>query len=129
MTQKDRQLIFEKYNGKCAYCGCELEKGWHVDEIEPVRRNKVWNSNKARFEPDKANPMMYPERLNIDNQNPSCRSCNINKHSGSIEDFRSLIKGFKKHLNEHSTQYKIAKRYGLVTETEVEVKFYFETIT
>jgi hypothetical protein len=33
-----------------------------------------------------------------------------------------------KHLNEVSTQYKIAKRYGLVTENEIEVIFYFEKI-
>jgi len=32
-----------------------------------------------------------------------------------------------KHLNEINTQYKIAKRYGLVAETGIDVKFYFET--
>ena len=37
MNKKDRELIFNKYGGKCAYCGCELTKGWHVDEFEPVR--------------------------------------------------------------------------------------------
>ena len=34
MTKKERELIFNKYNGKCAYCGCELKKGWHIDHIE-----------------------------------------------------------------------------------------------
>ena len=92
MTKKDRQLIFDKYKGKCAYCGCDLQKGWHVDEIEPVRRNHKWNSEKRRYEIDKDNPMMHPERLHIDNQNPSCASCNINKHSESLEDFRKAIK-------------------------------------
>jgi hypothetical protein len=33
-----------------------------------------------------------------------------------------------KHLNEKSTQYKIAKRYGLVVENDIEVKFHFETV-
>ena len=127
MKKSDRQLIFDKYGGKCAYCGCDLEKGWHVDEIEPVRRNRRWNSEKRRYEMDKETPMMHPERLNISNQNPSCASCNINKHSESLEAFRKSIKGYMKHLNEISTQYKIAKRYGLVVETEKEVKFYFET--
>jgi hypothetical protein len=72
--------------------------------------------------------MMHPERLHIDNQNPSCASCNINKHSESLEDFRKAIKGYMKHLNEKSTQYKIAKRYGLVVENDIEVKFHFETV-
>ncbi len=31
-----------------------------------------------------------------------------------------------KHLNERNTQYKIAKRYGLVVEEEKPVVFYFE---
>ena len=45
----------------------------------------------------------------------------------SLEDFRNLIKGFIISLNRDSTQYKIAKRYGLVLEvTEPEVIFYFE---
>ncbi len=34
---------------------------------------------------------------------------------------------FKKTRN--STQYKFAKKYGLIQETEMEVKFYFETLT
>ena len=71
---------------------------------------------------------VHPERLHIDNQNPACASCNINKHSMSLEQFRKSIQGFMKHLNEVSTQYKIAKRYGLITETNIEVKFYFERL-
>ena len=71
--------------------------------------------------------MEHPERLNIDNQMPSCPSCNINKHSMNLEDFRGLISGFMNHLNEVNTQYKIAKRYGLIKEIMKPVVFYFET--
>ena len=71
--------------------------------------------------------MMHPERMVISNQNPSCASCNINKHSSSLEDFRSLIKGFMNHLNNSSTQYKVAKRYNLIKEEDIPVVFYFET--
>jgi len=124
----DRKIVYDKYNGKCAYCGCLLSKGWHIDEIEPVRRNYVYDLKKRKTVIDKANPMTHPERMCIDNQNPSCASCNINKHSMSLEEFRNLIGGFMKHLNEVSTQYKIAKRYGLVSENDIQVKFYFETI-
>ncbi|MVM34585.1 hypothetical protein GO755_31440 [Spirosoma sp. HMF4905] len=24
----------DKFGDKCAYCGCELTKGWHIDEVE-----------------------------------------------------------------------------------------------
>lgn len=123
--KKTRELVFEKYNGRCAYCGCELKKGWHVDEIEPVRRNWDLKNGKRVF----SGTCEHPERFNIENQNPACASCNINKHSMSLEDFRNLISGFMKHLNEVSTQYKIAKRYGLISETNVDVVFYFERVS
>jgi len=128
MAKKDRQIIFDKYEGKCAYCGCELKKGWHVDEIEPVRRKWKYEY-KEGMRTGKKLPDGYehPERMCIENQNPACASCNINKHSMPLEDFRSAIAGYMKHLNEISTQYKIAKRYGLITENDIDVKFYFET--
>jgi len=113
--KKDRQKIFNKYDGRCAYCGCDLQKGWHVDHIEPIVRNR---SNGT---------CENPKNENFQNYNPSCASCNIQKNSYSIEQFRSNINQFINSLNEYSTQYKFAKRYGLITENNVDVKFYFET--
>lgn len=128
MKKADRQKVFDKYGGKCAYCGCTLEKGWHVDELLPVRRNYEYTEH-----PTIPNKMYlkkvgecYPERYNLDNQMPACASCNINKHSNSLEEFRSLILGFRKSLNERITQYKIAKRYGMIIEQEWDGVFYFE---
>lgn len=130
MKKADRQKIFDKYGGKCAYCGCDLVKGWHVDEIYPCRR--IYKDGPydpvRRIYPQMLIGYSHPDRLHIDNQMPACASCNINKHSGSLEDFRSLIEGFMKHLNEISTQYKIAKRYGLVHETVKPIVFYFESL-
>ena len=148
MKKAVRQAIFDKYQGRCAYCGCNLEKGWHVDELEPCRR--LYEFEPGHWSHPGANKMSeeemlekevkwipardvfkgytHPERLHIENQMPACASCNINKHSMSLEEFRSLIEGFMKHLNERSTQYKIAKRYGLVKEFFEPVVFYFETI-
>jgi hypothetical protein len=127
MKKKDREAIFNKYGGKCAYCGCELLKGWHVDELEPCRRNYSDEKIEGKWEwRRKLVGYVHPERLHIGNQMPACASCNINKHSGSLEDFRNLIAGFMKHLNEISTQYKIAKRYGLIQETVKPIIFYFE---
>lgn len=156
MKKEDRQKIFDKYGGRCAYCGCELLKGWHVDEIEPVRRKWKWVNahweNKLTGETvsDKEvnnyaegeifhrfkwvedrkvqNGYSHPENLNINNQNPACASCNINKRSDTLEQFRNNIMGYMKHLNELSTQYKIAKRYGLIIEPDKQVVFYFETL-
>lgn len=149
MTKREREQIFNKFGGRCAYCGCELTKGWHVDEIQPVIRKRKWVA--AHWD-DKTKPLCNdedydnpkfrqwvegkwvadgcerPENYNAENQYPACASCNINKHSMDLESFRNGIAAFMKHLNEISTQYKIAKRYGLVQETNMPVIFYFETL-
>ena len=114
--KKERQIIFDKYNGKCAYCGCQLGKLWHVDHIEPIVRLINGGCLKPHL------------KDNIDNYNPSCPSCNIQKNSFSLEQFRFNIKYFIKSLNHYSTQYKFAKKYGLISENDIEVVFYFETL-
>lgn len=129
MKKTEREKLFNKYGGRCAYCGCELTKGWHVDEIDPIRRNWQYEYNeKTGMNDRKITDCMHPERLVIENQNPTCASCNINKHSMSLQQFRESIKQFVSSLNLYSTQYKLAKRYGLIKETEIEVVFYFENI-
>lgn len=130
MTKKDRQIVYEKYGGKCAYCGCDLQKGWHVDEVHPVVRDWGYVPSKGRSKFDmvkKTIGMRHPERLTIENQNPACASCNILKSSMDLEAFREVIAGFINSLNSYTNQYKFAKRYGLVVETGKPVRFYFET--
>lgn len=136
MKKSDRLIVFNKYGGRCAYCGCELQKGWHVDEILPVIRSEryVYGADGKRIrcpikkEWKTEKYMEHPERLHIDNQNPACASCNMLKSSMSLESFRSIIAGFINSLNSYTNQYKFAKRYGLVTETNIPVIFYFETL-
>lgn len=154
-SKKDRDIIFKKFDGHCYLCGCELEKSWHVDELLPCRRrfkrrDAHWYDGKNRYSRQEINALKlteqdisarklkwvhetlvpdgydHPERLNIDNQMPACASCNINKHSDSLEDFRKNIMGYMKHLNEINTQYKISKRYGLVVENIQPIVFHFE---
>jgi 5-methylcytosine-specific restriction endonuclease McrA len=114
MNQRD--TIQLKYNNKCAYCGNELQKLWHIDHIEPIVRNIDGTCENPHLKKD------------INNLNPSCPSCNIMKNSNSLERFRVIIKQFVNSLNEYSTQYKFAKKYGLIQENNIEVKFYFETL-
>jgi len=153
MKKADREKVFNKYGGKCAYCGCQLVKGWHVDHLEPVIRltKSIGNTYQHKVTGAIATPrdaqsdtfleefewverkvvpngFEKPERDCMENYMPACASCNINKHSADLESFRRLITGFMKHLNEVSTQYKIAKRYGLVVEETKPVVFYFETL-
>jgi hypothetical protein len=153
MKKAERQKVYEKYGGRCAYCGCQLEKGWHVDHLEACRRLMKWVrpgyfhkdtgeriNSKIRipehelheyyaWRPGKWVCVGYsnPDANHIDNYMPSCPSCNINKHGDTLEQFRKNIAGYLRSLNLRMVQYKMAKRYGLVEETGKPVVFYFES--
>lgn len=127
INKNDREIVFNKYGGYCAYCGCKLEKGWHVDHVEPCRREYEFVRNPVtRDWTNKFVGYSNPDANHIDNYMPSCPSCNINKHGDSIEGFRASIAGYLRSLNLRMVQYKMAKKYGLVEETNKPVIFYFE---
>jgi len=148
--KQEREAIFNKYGSRCSYCGDPLVKGWHVDHMKPVARireyipsghyHKVtkergfpgadnWKDSDYKWKEARSIPagMHYPENDTFDNKTPACASCNINKHGMDIEEFRRFILRFINSLNNNSTQYKIAKRYGLIQETNKPVIFWFET--
>ena len=136
ITKKDREALFNKFDGKCAYCGCELKKGWHVDHFEPIWRGKrdvldkngkrIWDSEKHEYKSESF--MYHPQNHNAENYMPACASCNILKGGNNLEAFRSIIANFINSLNSYTNQYKFAKRYGLVEETNKPVVFYFEAL-
>ena len=130
MTKKEeRQLIYDKYGGKCSYCGCDLKKGWHADHLIPIKRKLEWGKDKhGNHIIVTSNECERPKFNTIENKVPSCHSCNIMKHSLSLESFRSSVEYFITSLNNNSNPYKFAKKYGLIKETNNKVVFYFETL-
>lgn len=112
IPKKTRVQVYQKYNGHCAYCGCEMEyKDMQVDHIEAVYR-ATYNKEDVSYD--------------IDNQNPACRACNFYKSTSTIENFRqnieeSLVRNLRKNFN-----YKMLIKYGLIKEDIKPVKFYFE---
>lgn len=127
MKKADRQLIFDKYGGRCAYCGCELKKGWHVDHLEAVHRESEYSKETGKYV--LTGVCRHPENDHFDNYMPSCASCNITKSTVPLESFRRYIENTVESLNKnHYAAYKFAKRFGLIQETPKEVKFYFETL-
>ncbi len=118
-----KQLRFDvlnKCNSKCAYCGCNLiGLLFHMDHVIPKRRyvsKVVWEG-------------MEVGNDNIENLLPSCQSCNLAKNDISLEDFRLLISNRVNRLEESSSTYRMAKKFGLVVEIEKPIIFYFETLT
>ena len=115
----DREKLKRKYNGHCAYCGVLLGDRWHADNLIPIKRN--WGAC------SKEKPMECPENDTEENLMPACVQCNIAKGSMPLESWRSIIRGHIKSLNRQAN-YRVAKSFGLLTENEIEIKFYFETI-
>jgi predicted restriction endonuclease len=117
MKKETRQTVYEKYNGHCAYCGCYLNfKDMQVDHLVSQFHFKF---NMAKAYTDKY--------LNdISNLMPSCRVCNKWKSCHSLEAFRFEIQEQLKRLNEYSSNFRLAKKYGLVEENQQSILFYFE---
>ncbi len=100
-----RKLVFEKYGGKCGYCGCVLEsKQMQIDHISAHSRG---GSN------------------DLENLMPSCRMCNYYKGSGSIKSFRDSMSDLHERLNKPFI-HRLGAKYGMVNITPFNGKFYFE---
>lgn len=97
-----REKIFNKTNGKCIYCGCDLEfNNFHIEHKIPkskLRKNKN----------------------NIENLFPTCVDCNLLKGDLDLEDFRKKIEN----LMFFDTKCRTIKKYYNVEPKKI--KFYFE---
>lgn len=117
--QRLRWDIFKKYNGRCAYCGCEIDfYNFHIDHITPKRRgDSISYCEKYGIEKGKDC---------IDNYNPSCASCNLSKSVFTLEVWRSEI--FKKieRLSKYNTSFNLLHRFGVIKIVNKPVVFYFE---
>lgn len=81
IPKRTRMKLHEKYNSRCAYCGCLLEyKDMQIDHKKSV----YVNSDIRQLMSDKE---LYAE----DNLLPTCRQCNFYKSSMDIEKFRERL--------------------------------------
>ena len=102
----DRQKVYDKYNGHCAYCGKAISlKDMQVDHILSKRNGGTDD---------------------IKNLNPSCRMCNHYKRANSIECFRNFaLGGLIKRLMKIYI-FRVALDYGMININGWDKKFYFE---
>ncbi len=128
--KKNREIVFKKFEGLCAYSGTPLKEDWQIDHLEPVVRD-FKNGN-----------FTYKKNDRLENLMPCQKIINHYKHSMSLEKFRSWILGglherLKKmpknpksdktirrkiYLNE------IANYFNIDENTPFCGKFYFETL-
>lgn len=130
ISKKDRELIKNKFQGKCAYSGTELRDDWQVDHVKPIVRN--WRDGTCKFESEHK----------LDNMVPCQKLINHYKGSMSLESFRNWYLGGlherlgklpKKPKAEKSIKRKayileIASFFGITENIPFNGKFYFETI-
>lgn len=106
-----RKKVYEKYGGRCAYCGCKLEyKNMQVDHIDAVYR--------AKYEGRQVDN-------SIDNYMPACRQCNFYKGTSTIEEFRRKIVHLEETVFNRFT-VRLALKYGILRFRRWGQTFYFE---
>lgn len=109
LTKSERQEVYEKYDGHCAYCGKELDfKDMQVDHKIPLRLGGA---------DDMSNYM------------PACRQCNHYKRGNDLEGFRLMIEEIPKKLERDNYIYRIGLLYGNVKgyyPNDAGIMFYFE---
>lgn len=105
LTKEERQQVYQKCNGHCAYCGCELEyKDMQVEHITPLYRGG---------------------KDELSNMLPACRSCNHYKGTMTTEEFREYLSQIPMRLMRDSVPFQIGARFGIV-KYEPGIEFYFE---
>ena len=116
IPKKTRELVLNKYGGKCAYCGCDLTlRTMQVDHIKAVYTSSLEND------------MVETQDDSLENLNPSCRQCNFYKGTLNIEQFRNKIKTILYGTFQSTFQAKLAKKLGMMKVTQFD-KFYFEKL-
>jgi 5-methylcytosine-specific restriction endonuclease McrA len=117
-NSKTRKQIYDKFNGHCAYCGDIFHNNFTIDHIQPLRRD-LNNEELLKYGIERGNN-------DAENYNPCCSSCNSLKSTHNIEQFRKVVGSRINVLNQTSSEYRAAKRFGLIKETNHAVIFYFE---
>ena len=123
MKKELRLKVYNKFGGKCAYCGNLIEhKKFQIDHLHPQRLSHFYDSEKMK-------ELYNLKGTNDDFENlmPSCRRCNHYKRAELLEDFRKKLLTLHKRIMK---QYivKVGLDYGIVKMAEWNGKFYFEQL-
>lgn len=111
LTPAQRKKIYQKYDGRCSYCGHGIE--FHEMQVD----HKI---AKARMHHNE-----YRSADWWDNLMPSCRRCNHYKRAETVEQYRRKLMTIQDRIK---TDYivKVAIDYGVIEFTPFDGEFYFE---
>lgn len=115
LTKEEREKVYDKCGGKCAYCGCEINNigSMQVDHVIPMIFYESYQTQGVNID-------------SLENMLPACKSCNNYKSSLTLEKFRAAIERLTFVLQRDSVTYRNAVRFGLIEPKPHKVVFYFE---
>ena len=130
----NRNEVYKKYNGHCAYCGDKLKfKDMQIDHIIPKSnfnhsvKTQIMHPNiDLKQIPNFLKHLTIDDLNHIDNLNLSCRVCNKAKDSFHLELFRTELEVQHHRARLYSRNYRFALKYKQVKETPKPIVFYFE---
>jgi len=128
LTKSKREALRLKFNGLCAYCGHPLGERWHADHIEHVKRKLEAVIDNGVYRLRTTDEAHRPERDCLENLNPACAPCNIDKHTMSLEQWRELMQRSHDVIHRDNATYRRMLRYGLIQEVREPIVFYFERL-
>jgi len=108
-----KNIVFNKYNGVCAYCGIELDDSFSIDHIDATVRPSLNLSN-------------YTYCLRY--FNPCCITCNSSKSSKTLDEWRSDLENKHSICYKQSSHYRILIKFNRIIEVKEPIKFHFEKI-
>lgn len=123
MSIKHKRIdIYNKFGGKCAYCGKSITfKEMQVDHKFP-KYLKHWLKSDEMM--DGTGSEGLQDINHISNLMPSCRSCNYHKNTLRVEQFRKEIELKAERIK--NSNVLLLERFGLVKFINEPVIFYFE---
>lgn len=130
MAKIDRQAVWDKFQGRCAYTGKPLGDDWQVDHACP-KTNYIWHQ-----------PWNTECVDDIKNLLPAIKIVNHYKRGHNIESFRLSMMNFHLRLRklpkktmvkktEKRIRYMrtVAELFDITPDRPFSGKFYFETVT
>jgi len=119
ISLEKRKVIYNKYKGKCAYCGCKLDRlKFHIDHITPKFRGSTHEEVQKYGRVKGSN--------DVENLNPACISCNCSKSTFTIEQWRIELSLKLERTRRDVSSFRIMERFGIVKVSNKDIVFYFE---
>lgn len=112
MNPELRKEVYEKYDGRCAYCGKKIE--YSKMQIDHIVSKKTAEVEKTKVD------------NSLSNLNPSCARCNKWKGGMRLETFRKEIESQKERLMRDSAGFRLAWDFELLQDWNLKAMFYFE---